>query len=43
MDGDAADSHPARRLDDATGDLAAVGDQDLGEHARLVAVVSGCF
>ena len=29
VDGDGGDAHPARRLDDAAGDLAAVGDQDL--------------
>ena len=31
-DGDGADFHAARRLDDPAGDLAAVGDQDLVEH-----------
>ena len=32
IDGDGAHAHPARRADDAAGDLAAIGDQDLGEH-----------
>ena len=31
--GDRGDAQPPRRLDDAAGDLAAVGDQDLLEHA----------
>ena len=30
--GHGPDAHPARRLDDATGDLAAVGDEDFLEH-----------
>ena len=34
IDGDGPDAHAARRLDDATGDLAAVGDQDCLEHRR---------
>ena len=33
IDGDRRDAHPARRADDAAGDLAAVGDQDLGKHS----------
>ncbi len=33
IDGDRLDAELARRLDDAAGDLAAVGDQDLLEHA----------
>ena len=32
IDGDGSDAHAARRPDDATGDLAAVGDQDFVEH-----------
>src|SRR6185312_7036184 len=36
IDGDGGDAHPARRLDDAAGDLAAIGDQYLLEHARNV-------
>src|ERR1039458_2635482 len=32
-DGDAGDAHFAERADDADGDLAAIGDQDLAEHA----------
>ncbi len=32
VDGDGGDPHPPRGADDAAGDLAAVGDQDLGEH-----------
>src|ERR1017187_6988379 len=32
-DGDATDTHFAQRADDADGDLAAIGDQDLAEHA----------
>ena len=35
IDGDRPDAHAARRLDDATGDLAAVGDQDCLEHRAL--------
>ena len=40
VDRDGRDAHPPRRLDDAAGDLAAVGDQDLVEHGRL-ALTSG--
>src|SRR4029077_19417570 len=32
IDGDGLDAEPPRRLDDPAGDLATVGDQDLGEH-----------
>ena len=32
IDGDRADAQPPRGRDDPAGDLAAVGDQDLGEH-----------
>ncbi len=32
IDRHGADTHPARCLDDTTGDLAAVGDQNLLEH-----------
>ena len=32
IDRDGLDAQPPRRLDDPAGDLAAVGDQDLGEH-----------
>ena len=32
IDGDRLDAHLARGLDDAAGDLAAVGDQDFLEH-----------
>ena len=35
IDRDRLDAHPARGLDDAAGDLAAVGDQDFLEHAVL--------
>ena len=35
IDRDRSDAHLARRLDDAAGDLAAIGDQDLLEHERL--------
>ena len=35
IDGDGPDAHAARRLDDATGDLAAVSDQDCLEHRAL--------
>ena len=31
-DRDGLDAEPPRRLDDPAGDLAAIGDQDLGEH-----------
>ena len=34
IDGDGLDAHPARRLDDAAGDLATIGDEDFLEHAR---------
>src|SRR5204863_8261448 len=34
IDRDCRDPHPPRRADDAAGDLAAVGDQDLLEHRR---------
>src|SRR5438876_319563 len=34
MDGDRADAHRAAGPHDAAGDLAAIGDQDLGEHRR---------
>ena len=33
VDGDAGDAHLAEGADDADGDLAAIGDQDLAEHA----------
>ena len=33
VDGDAGDAHFAQRADHAHRDLAAVGDQDLAEHA----------
>ena len=42
IDGDGPDAHAARRLDDATGDLAAVGDQDCLEH-RALARKAPCF
>ena len=32
VDGDGAHAQAPRRADDAAGDLAAIGDQDLGEH-----------
>jgi hypothetical protein len=32
IDRDRRDPHPPRRIDDAAGDLAAIGDQDRGEH-----------
>src|ERR1700734_1954515 len=41
-DGDGPDAHAARRLDDATGDLAAVSDQDCLEH-RALARKAPCF
>lgn len=34
IDGDRGDAHPSQRLDDPDGDFAAVGDQDLLEHAQ---------
>src|SRR6202453_923241 len=42
IDGDGSDAHAARRFDDATGDLAAVGDQDCLEH-RALARKAPCF
>ena len=36
IDRDGPDAHPARRPDDATGDFAAVGDQDRLKHRPLV-------
>ena len=43
-DGDAGDAHFAEGADDADGDLAAIGDQDLAEHADgIVAGVGGGF
>ena len=45
IDGDRLDAEPPRRLDDPAGDLAAIGDQDLGEHQarppRLALVEEG--
>ena len=32
IDGDGGDAHAPRGADDAAGDLAAVGDEDFGEH-----------
>jgi len=43
IDGDGSDAHPARRLDDAASDLAAIGDQDLGEHADSIPRVGRSF
>src|SRR6185436_167433 len=37
------DAHTPRRLDDAPRDLAAVGDQDLGEHRTIVSSASWLF
>jgi hypothetical protein len=40
------DAHAARGLDDAAGDLAAVGNQDLGKHVSrplVVAITAVCF
>ncbi len=34
IDRDRGDPHPPRGADDAAGDLAAIGDQDLAEHVR---------
>ena len=34
IDGDRLDSHPSGGLDDAAGDLAAVGDQNAFEHVK---------
>jgi hypothetical protein len=36
VDGDAADAHLPKGPDDADGDLAAVGDQNLLEHPQLI-------
>ena len=33
IDGDGLDAHAPRRLDDAAGDFAAIGDQNFLEHA----------
>ena len=33
--GDAGNAHPMRRLEDAAGDFAAIGDEDFLEHGRL--------
>ena len=41
IDRDRADAEPAGGADDAAGDLAAVGDQDLGEHGIYLAVQAG--
>ena len=38
VDGDGGDAELVERADDADGDLAAVGDQDLGEHAGADAI-----
>ncbi len=35
VEGDRLHSHPPRGADNAAGDLAAVGDKDVGEHVRL--------
>ena len=35
VEGDRADSHAPRRANDPAGDLAAIGDEDVGEHSRL--------
>ena len=35
IDGNGLDAHGPRRADDAAGDFAAIGDQDLLEHARF--------
>ena len=35
MHGDRADSHAPRGANDPAGDLAAIGDEDVGEHFRL--------
>lgn len=42
IDGDGRDSELSRRLDDATGDLSAVGDQELLKHLSHKGMVS-CF
>ena len=36
IDRDGGDAEAPRRLDDAAGDFAAIGDQDLGEHAPAI-------
>jgi hypothetical protein len=36
IDGNRGDAHLARRLYDATGNLATIGDQDFGEHADVI-------
>ena len=41
VDRDGGNAHAPRRLDDAARDLAAVGDQDLGEHRSIVSSASG--
>ena len=43
IDGDGGNAHLPRRLDDAAGDLAAVGDQDFLEHARSFPPVGRSF
>ena len=35
MQDDRPDSHASRRANDPAGDLAAIGDEDVGEHSRL--------
>ena len=35
VEDDRADSHPPRSANDPAGDLAAIGDEDVGEHGRL--------
>jgi hypothetical protein len=35
VEGDRFHSHPLRGANNAAGDLAAVGDKDVGEHVRL--------
>ena len=42
IDRDRADAEPAGGADDAAGDLAAVGDQDLGEHGIYLASRPAC-
>ena len=41
INGDGPNAHATRRLDDATGDFAAVGDQDCLEHRALMRKASG--
>ena len=43
VDRDGLDAHAPRGLDDAAGDLAAIGDQDLVEHApsKAYALIGG--